>query len=137
MVVHENPFIRFELKGRILYVTVRHAVSPTDAEWAFAKHTMLLFYGAVQQSGQRIAIHFDLRRMGLLPPSRCTDWANLFIAQKEITRKHIVCTCLVTDSMLLRVAVNGFFKLYSPMRPVKFVETVAEACAWIDHQLTV
>ena len=131
MLVHENDFVRFAFAPPLLHVTVRTNRAPTDDEWDFTKRTMVSFYTSAIQSGTRFAILFDLCQMGMLPLSRFIDWSQLFLAHRASTEKCVICTALVTDSDVLRVAVNGFFTLYNPVRPLQFVKSVAEGEAWI------
>ena len=135
MLVREDTFIRFVFNSPILQVTVLTNRSPTDQEWAFAKHTMLDFYEAALCKGIRIAICFNLLQMGTLPIHRYQDWAALFKKNKDRTARCVEATCVVTGNALVRGAMNGFFLMYNPIRPFQMKADMNEAMAWLNERV--
>ena len=135
MLIRENTFIRFSFTSPYLRATILHQNAPTDSEWEFTKSTIQHFYDAAEQSHIRLALCFDLCEMGVLPLHRYMDWSTLFLNNKERTAKCVLATCIVTGSALVRGAVNGFFMLYTPVRPFKLVNTVGEGDQWLaEHE---
>lgn len=134
MLLRENRFIRFTFYSPHLRVTVLHRNPPTDEEWSFTTSTIQHFYDAAEQGHTRLAICFDLRQMGVLPIRRYMDWARLFLDNKDRTATCVLATCIVTGSALVRGAVNGFFTMYTPVRPFRMVDTMEEGVVWLGTQ---
>lgn len=135
MLVHENAFVRFEFSAPHLRMVVQSGSAPSDEEWSFTKTTLQQFYDAAEKSQTRLALCFDLRRMGTLPVSRYIDWSRLFLDNRARTERCVHATAIVTDSPLVRGAVNSFFLLYTPVRPFRMVATVEDGCVWLEEQM--
>jgi len=134
MLIRENNFIRFAFDSPHLRATILQADPPTDKEWLFTTNTIQRFYDAAEQGHLRLAMCFDLKHMGTLPMKRYMDWARLFLDNIERTEKCVMATCIVTGSALVRGAVNGFFLLYTPVRPFRMVDDVETGVAWLATQ---
>ena len=126
MLIKENSFVQFKFKSPLLFVTVKNNKEPTDEEWIFTKETMMSFYNACLHASVKMHLCFDVRLMGLLSISKSLDWARLFNQNKDKTKVCVLCTALVVDSDIVRTTINGYFTLYKPTRPVKFVKTMDE-----------
>lgn len=134
MLVRENSFVRFVFTTPHLRVTILHSNPPTNEEWTFTTTTIQHFYDAAEQGHLRLAMCFDLQQMGLLPMKRYMDWAQLFLNNTHRTASCVLATCIVTGSALVRGAVNGFFLMYTPVRPFRMVDSVEDGLAWLALQ---
>ena len=127
MLIKENTFVHFKFESPMLLVTVKNNKEPSDEEWTFTKETMMSFYNACLQASIKMHLCFDVRLMGLLSISKSMDWAKLFNQNKHKTQVCVLCTALVVNSDIVRTTINGYFMLYKPTRPVKFVKNIDEA----------
>ena len=125
----ENRFVRFAKEPDLFVVTVSD-LEPTDEEWEFTKNGILGRYAEALRERSRFALVFDFRNMALPSPERLQDFVDLFRRNTNATAACVVCTAIVTDSVMARAAINMFFSVYSSVRPVRLVSSVEEAREW-------
>lgn len=133
MLVHENEYIRFAFEKPLLHVTILRNTSPSKEDWAFALQTLLQFYTACEQSKTRMAIRIDLRQMAMLSLERWRELAKTLDDVRERTHACVYGTCLVNESGMVRMAINGLLALYRPVRPMRFFATEELGMAWLQQ----
>lgn len=126
VITHQNQFIRFTLNGVALVVCVNQP-TPTKEEWEWTKQTMGNYYEAFSLQRSRISIIFDLRKLGLCNLNIYRDWVGIFKKYQDDTRKYIYKTSVITDSRIIKIILNGVFKIYTSIRPMKFTSNMYEA----------
>ena len=122
----ENDFVIFNFVKPILLINIKKE-APTPAEWEWTKNTMICYYNSLEMTKSKISIIFDLNKLGLLDISIFREWSNLFIEYKSHTEKYIHRTSLITNSIIIKTSLNLFFKIYTTVRPMKFVDNFIEA----------
>ena len=132
MLVHENEYIRFEFNTPFLQITILKSSNPSDKDWIFAQTTLLDFYTAAERSNSKLAIKVNLQNMGNLSVAQWKQFSNTLRKERERTRKLVFGTCVINNSVVIRMAINGLFMLYDPVRPMHFVSSDEEADMWLE-----
>jgi hypothetical protein len=135
MLVRENQFVRFQFKAPFLYMTILKDTAPSDDDWAFAEKTLFDFYTAAEQTNTRLAIRMDLQKLAILPLSRWKQLNATLDSQRHRTINCVYGVCMVNNSSIIRMAVNGMFKLCPPARPIHFVSGHADADNWLEQMI--
>lgn len=130
---HENDFAQFNFQKPILTITVKKS-SPTKEEWEWTKETMVTYYKTIDSQNYKISIIFDLRKLGILDLGIFRDWAELFKEYKEYTKRCIHRTSILTDNTTIKIGLNLFFSIYTTVRPMKFVDNVAEGLEFVTTE---
>ena len=125
-----NSFVSFDFEKFVLLVTVTDKI-PSEEEWKETKTIMKSFYESAEIGNFRFSIIFDLKQLGSLPYKYFEEWSSLFIDYKEKTEKYIHRTSIIVDSLLIRTAINLFFKIYTTVRPMKFLDSIDEGRTFI------
>ena len=126
VLINENDFIIFQFDKPLLLIRVKKS-SPTDEEWKWTIDVMKLYYTTAEKANYRFSIIFDLAKLGLLDLKKYREWADLFIEYKELTKKYINKTSIITDNKLIKNSLNIFFNIYTTVRPMKLCENVEDA----------
>lgn len=130
--VLENDFASFELRNRVLTMTIKPVNRPpTDDEWTATKEYVRCFYRAALGTSQRISMIFDIRHLGNVAWSYYLEWAQLFNGLREETIQCVHRSAVITDSVVLRTAVNTFFMIYQTARPTQFATSYEDAYAYV------
>lgn len=130
--VLENDFASFELQDRVLTMTIKPVNRPpTDDEWKATKEYVRCFYRAALGASQRISMIFDIRHLGNVAWSYYLEWAQLFNGLREETIQCVHRSAVITDSIVLRTAVNTFFMIYQTARPTQFATSYEDAYAYV------
>ena len=130
MLTQGNDFISFQFEKGTLNIVV-HSKQPTDEEWEETKSILLSYYEAHLKEHTRFTIVCNLQNMSLLSVQRTTDWANFFIENTENTKKCIQYTIFITDSSIIRMSMNVFFNLYTPVCPLAFLNSHDDIQEWV------
>ena len=133
MILQKNDFVTFSFEDHLLTITIQDK-EPTNEEWQFCKTHILSYYEAHIQKNTTFSIICDMANAKSLPMFRIMDWATFFRKTKKQIKKCIRCTAFVTEDNLVRNSMCLFFKLYSPARPIQFVQTIKDAQQWIQKQ---
>ena len=131
MLIHENAYIRFAFESPYLYVTILRKSSPSNEDWSFALKTLLDFYTAAETANTRIAVKIDLRLMAMLSMKHWKQLADTLDGVRDRTNKIIYGTCMVNESGMVRVAINGLLGIYGPVRPMKFFGSHEAGDVWL------
>ena len=135
VLTNENDFAVFSFTKPILTITVKKA-SPTPQEWDWTKQTMITYYKTIDQQKFRMAIIFDLRKLGIMDLAIFKEWAALFQEYKEYTKRCVHRTSIITDNITIKIGLNVFFSLYTTVRPMKFASDVPEAQEFVTTDYT-
>ena len=133
VLLHKNNFSQFKFEKYILVITILKS-TPTETEWINTKKIIISYYDSAVIGNFKFSIIFDLRQLGILPIIYYQEWANLFIEKKELTKKHINRTCIITDNNWIKTSLNLFFKIYTTIRPFQFVSDLDKAFEFINIQ---
>jgi hypothetical protein len=131
VVIKKNDFVEYKFENYILNIKILKP-QPTDEEWEFTKKTIIGFYEAALQKQYRFSLIFDLNNLGILDTNKIKEWANLFIQNKENTKKVINKSTMITNNTLVRITLNLFLTMYQTSRPSKLVGTYQEALEFIN-----
>jgi hypothetical protein len=132
MLVKENDFINYTFKDAVLYITIKKKSEPTDEEWEFSKSFIQSFYVSVNETENKFSILFDLRNLCILSFTRYKEWADLFIKNKELTRKYVYSTSIINTNTIIKAAINIFFTMYSTERPIKLTSNLKDSLEFIN-----
>lgn len=131
VVIKKNEFVEFKFQNYILSIKVLKP-QPNNDEWDFTKKTIISFYEAGLKGNYRFSLIFDLQNLGILETEKIKDWANLFISNRENTKKVIHKSTMITTNTLVRITLNVFLTMYQTSRPSKIVASYEEAIEFID-----
>lgn len=126
-----NNFAEIKFKNNILTLTVNKS-QPTDKEWNNTIQMIKYIYKIAEEKNIIFTIIFDLKLMGILSFDKIKEWGDLFIEYKEKTKKYIKCTCIITDSFIIKNTLNLFFNIYTTVRPMKIVNNINDCYDFIN-----
>ena len=121
MVIQENDFLKFEFENFILTVTIKKEYPIDNEEWQHSIMLLKCYYEAAQEGNYKYTILFDIRKLGSLNISYYWDCSKIFTDNKQITKKHIIKTGIITTNNLVKNSLNLFFTLCPPTRPLEFL----------------
>lgn len=131
-IVRENDFVKYTLDNEVLHLKVKKS-HPTDEEWEFAKQTICSFYDAADKANLRFALIFELLEMGMLKLVQIREWANIFIERRDMTKKIIISSAMITNNSLVNVSLNSFLAMYETSRPTRVVTNYQEAIDFVNN----
>ena len=128
ILICENNFIHFKYDHmqKILFVTAKPN-EPTDEEWEFVKDTIREYYDVAIKTNQKFSMLMDIRKLPNLHWSKYEDYRSFF---NDLRSKTAICihgTAIITETLFIRAALNAFFVIYTPERPMSFVESLEGA----------
>ena len=85
------------------------------------------FYEACFQSNTQFYLLIDLNQVGMLPYTYIKQLSDFFINKKAYTFKLVICSSIIINNVAIRTLINGFFMIYTTIKPTKFVKTNEEA----------
>jgi hypothetical protein len=131
VVIKKNDFIEYKFQNYILTITVLKP-QPTNEEWEFTKSTIISFYEAALKGNYRFSLIFDLQNLGILDTVKIKEWANLFIQNRENSKKVINKSTMITNNTLVRITLNVFLSMYQTSRPSLIVASHKEAMEFLE-----
>tara|TARA_B100001094_G_scaffold293595_1_gene313567 strand:- start:3982 stop:4422 length:441 start_codon:yes stop_codon:yes gene_type:complete len=90
------------------------------------------FYEACHKSHTQFYLFIDLNKVGMLPLSYIKQLSNFFISKKDYTLELVICSSIILNNSAIRTLINGFFMIYTTIKPMKFVKTDEEAYTFLD-----
>lgn len=126
ILICENNFIHFKYDHikKILFVTAKPN-EPTDEEWEFVKDTIREYYDVAIKTNQKFSMLMDIRQLTSLHWEKYEDYRSFF---NDLRSKTAICihgTAILNNMLFIRSALNAFFAIYTPERPVSFVDSIA------------
>ena len=125
-IVSENDFIKFSFKKPILYVIAKDKY-PENNEFEFAKNTLIDFFKCAEKKNYKFCIIFDTKLLHYLKPWHYKEMSETFVNNKRYIELYLHRTSIVTDSVLMKGALNLFFKIYTTIRPLEFCDNYKES----------
>ncbi len=91
-------------------------------EWENAKQNILEWYQYLENNNLRAGLIFDLEELVYVNPTYLLEWKQLFIDNREKTKRYIIASSIIIENQIVRQVINLFFKAYDPIRPTKIVK---------------
>ena len=107
--------------------------SPNRKEWDDAKQNILEWYQYLENNNLRAGLIFDLEELVYVNPTYLLEWKQLFIDNREKTKRYIIASLIIIENQIVRQVINLFFKAYDPIRPTKIVKDIEEAKNFINE----
>ena len=107
--------------------------SPNRKEWENAKQNILEWYQYLENNNLRAGLIFDLEELVYVNPTYLLEWKQLFIDNREKTKRYIIASSIIIENQIVRQVINLFFKAYDPIRPTKIVKDIEEAKNFINE----
>jgi hypothetical protein len=107
--------------------------SPNRKEWDNAKQNILEWYQYLENNNLRAGLIFDLEELVYVNPTYLLEWKQLFIDNREKTKRYIIASLIIIENQIVRQVINLFFKAYDPIRPTKIVKDIEEAKNFINE----
>lgn len=120
---HENDFAHCKYEQQVLFITMKNKL-PTDDEWEIAKTLIQKYYTENIEQNTLFSIICNLDNVPLLPLHRTRDLSQFLNNKRSQTQKCVLCTCIITNSIITQSTMKMFFALYKPPRPIHFVNSV-------------
>lgn len=130
---HENDFAHCKYERQVLLITMKNKL-PTDDEWARAKTIVQEYYTANLEQNTVFSIICNMENVPLLPLHRTRDLSQFLNDKRVQTKQCVLCTCIITNSIIIQSSMKMFFALYAPARPIHFVKTTDDAYKCIQAQ---
>ena len=90
------------------------------------------FYEACYRTKTKFYLFIDLNKVGILPMSYIKQISDFFISKKDYTYELVICTSIILNNSAIRNIINGFFMIYTTIKPTKFVKSHQEAYEFLD-----
>ena len=107
--------------------------SPNREEWDSAKQNILEWYQYLEKNNIRAGLIFNLEELVYVNPSYLLEWKQLFIDNREKTKRYIIASSIIIENSIVRQVINLFFKAYDPMRPTRIVKNIEEGKYFINE----
>lgn len=107
--------------------------SPNREEWNSAKQNILDWYYYLENNNIRAGLVFNLEELVYVNPTYLVEWKQLFIDNREKTKRYIIASSIIIENSIVRQVINLFFKAYDPMRPTRIVKDIEEAKKFINE----
>tara|TARA_B100001094_G_C17895464_1_gene653794 strand:+ start:165 stop:569 length:405 start_codon:yes stop_codon:yes gene_type:complete len=131
-ILKENNFCKYTLNNNILLVEIKKE-QPTDEEWINTINLMKGFYKLAEKKNFIFSIIFDVTKIGIIEYCKILEWSNLFIDYKDLTKKYIKCSTIITNSLFIKNILNIFFGIYTTVKPMKMVGNIKDAYIFINE----
>jgi len=125
-------FFNSKIENNIIIFTILKP-SPNRKEWDSAKQNILDWYQYLEQKNFRAGLIFNLEELVYVNPTYLLEWKQLFIDNREKTKRHIIASSIIIENQIVRQVINLFFKAYDPIRPTKIVKDIEEAKKFINE----
>jgi hypothetical protein len=107
--------------------------SPNREEWDSTKQNILEWYQYLENNNIRAGLIFNLEELVYINPSYLLEWKQLFIDNREKTKRYIIASSIIIENSIVRQVINLFFKAYDPMRPTRIVKNIEEGKYFINE----
>lgn len=127
-----TTFFNSKIENNSIIFTILKS-SPNREEWDSAKQNILEWYQYLENNNLRAGLIFNLEELIYVNPSYLLEWKQLFIDNREKTRRHIIASSIIIENSIVRQVINLFFKTYDPMRPTRIVKDIEEGKNFINE----
>ena len=112
------PFASVSTFPHLICITVNRP-KPRDGEFSSLVTECEEVYKGYNQP---FVLGLNLHCMDTMHPFDALQWMAMFFRVIEITKKHLICTC-IHASPVLDDAINGFLNIYDPIKPFYCFQT--------------
>jgi hypothetical protein len=127
-----TTFFNSKIENNTIIFTILKP-SPNRGEWDNAKQNILDWYQYLENNNLRAGLIFDLEELVYVNPTYLLEWKQLFIDNREKTKRYIIASSIIIENQIVRQVINLFFKAYDPIRPTKIVKDIEEAKKFINE----
>lgn len=127
-----TTFFNSKIENNSIIFTILKS-SPNRKEWDSAKQNILDWYQYLENNNLRAGLIFDLEELVYVNPTYLLEWKQLFIDNREKTKRYIIASSIIIENQIVRQVINLFFKAYDPIRPTKIVKDIEEAKNFINE----
>ena len=126
--LYKNRIIKFEYdkKKSVLRVIVFEEI-PTREEFDQLINQFNNFFDACYENKTNFYFLCDVSKMGYIPLSYIKEIGLFFSSKRKKIEEHLNCTGIILNNVAVRTIINGFFMIYTSIKPVKFVKSEEEA----------
>lgn len=125
-------FLNSKIENNSIIFTILKP-SPNRKEWDNAKQNILEWYQYLENNNLRAGLIFNLEELVYVNPTYLLEWKQLFIDNREKTKRYIIASLIIIENQIVRQVINLFFKAYDPIRPTKIVKDIEEAKNFINE----
>ena len=127
-----TTFFNSKIENNSIIFTILKS-SPNRQEWDSAKQNILEWYQYLENNNFRAGLIFNLEELVYVNPTYLLEWKQLFIDNREKTKRYIIASSIIIENSIVRQVINLFFKAYDPMRPTRIVKDIEEAKNFINE----
>ena len=127
-----SSFFNSKIENNTIIFTILKS-SPNREEWDSAKQNILEWYQYLENNNLRAGLIFNLEELIYVNPTYLLEWKQLFIDNREKTKRHIIASSIIIENSIVRQVINLFFKTYDPMRPTRIVKDIEEGKKFINE----
>jgi hypothetical protein len=127
-----TTFFNSKIENNSIIFTILKS-SPNREEWDSAKQNILEWYQYLENNNLRAGLIFNLEELIYVNPTYLLEWKQLFIDNREKTKRHIIASSIIIENSIVRQVINLFFKTYDPMRPTRIVKDIEEGKNFINE----
>ncbi|ALH23112.1 hypothetical protein ceV_206 [Chrysochromulina ericina virus CeV-01B] len=127
-----TTFFNSKIENNSIIFTILKS-SPNREEWDSTKQNILEWYQYLENNNIRAGLIFNLEELVYINPSYLLEWKQLFIDNREKTKRYIIASSIIIENSIVRQVINLFFKAYDPMRPTRIVKNIEEGKYFINE----
>tara|TARA_R110002073_G_scaffold253016_8_gene415682 strand:+ start:1867 stop:2262 length:396 start_codon:yes stop_codon:yes gene_type:complete len=127
-----TTFFNSKIENNSIIFTILKS-SPNHEEWDSTKQNILEWYQYLENNNIRAGLIFNLEELVYINPSYLLEWKQLFIDNREKTKRYIIASSIIIENSIVRQVINLFFKAYDPMRPTRIVKNIEEGKYFINE----
>ena len=127
-----TTFFNSKIENNSIIFTILKS-SPNREEWDSTKQNILEWYQYLENNNISAGLIFNLEELVYINPSYLLEWKQLFIDNREKTKRYIIASSIIIENSIVRQVINLFFKAYDPMRPTRIVKNIEEGKYFINE----
>ena len=133
IIICENDFVHFKYDHtkKILFITPK-GKEPTESEWKFLTTTIIEYYDTAICTNHKFSMLIDTTNINYVPLSLYDKFRIFFTNLRSKTEICINGTAIIAKLLVLRVALNAFFTIYTPARPVSFESSIEDSEKYLE-----
>ena len=126
--LYENRFIKFQYdKDKSVFRVIVLEETPTREEFDQLINQFNNFFDACYENKTYFYFLCDISKMGYIPLSYIKEIGLFFTSKRKKIEEYLNCSGIILNSVAVRTIINGFFMIYTSIKPVKFVKSHEEA----------
>ena len=126
--LYENRFIKFQYDNeKSVFRVIVLEETPTREEFDQLINQFNNFFDACYKNKTYFYFYCDVSKIGYIPLSYIKEIGLFFVSKKEEIEGYLNCSGIILNSVTVRTIINGFFMIYTTIKPVKFIKSHEEA----------